>query len=50
MEPGSGGQAARILAAVQAKLTSQNAETSFTQTQNTNDSSNNKKTNFPFYV
>lgn len=53
MEAGShAGQATRILAAVQAKLSSQNAETSFMQTQQStnNSSNNNKKTNFPFYV
>lgn len=41
--PTINGQAARIFAAVQAKLSSQNAETSFMQ-KTTN------KTNFPFYV
>lgn len=39
---GANGQTARIVAAVQAKLSTQNAETSFTQTT--------KRTNFPFYV
>lgn len=65
LEPvGTAGQAVRILAAVQAKFTSQNAETSFSQSHNfshknsssstssstTSNSNNNKKTNFPFYV
>lgn len=68
LEPAAGtaGQAVRILAAVQAKFTSQNAETSFSQSHNishksssssttsitssNSNSNNNKKTNFPFYV
>lgn len=40
---GATGQTARIVAAVQAKLNNQNAETSFSQ-------ATIKTTNFPFYV